>query len=75
MELKHTEIVNERTKTDLKTSDFYYELPEQLIAQSPSEVRDMCRLMVVDRKEEETAHKIFCDIIDYLDPRDMLVVI
>ena len=74
MELKHTEIVNERTKTDLKTSDFYYELPEQLIAQSPSEVRDMCRLMVVDRKEEETAHKIFCDIIDYLDPRDMLVV-
>ena len=74
VELKHTEIVNERTKTDLKTSDFYYELPEQLIAQSPSEVRDMCRLMVVDRKEEETAHKIFCDIIDYLDPRDMLVV-
>lgn len=74
VELKHTEIVNERTKTDLKTSDFYYELPEQLIAQSPSEVRDMCRLMVVDRKEEETAHKIFRDIIDYLDPRDMLVV-
>ncbi|MBQ9070820.1 MAG: tRNA preQ1(34) S-adenosylmethionine ribosyltransferase-isomerase QueA [Clostridia bacterium] len=66
--------MNERTKTDLKTSDFYYELPEQLIAQSPSEVRDMCRLMVVDRKEEETAHKIFRDIIDYLDPRDMLVV-
>ena len=74
MEIKHTEIVNERIKTDLKTSDFYYELPEELIAQSPSEVRDMCRLMVVDRSAEGVDHKIFRDIIDYLNPEDMLVV-
>ncbi len=74
MEIKHTEIVNERIKTDLKTSDFYYELPEELIAQSPSEVRDMCRLMVVDRSAEGVDHKIFRDILDYLNPEDMLVV-
>ena len=74
MENKQKEIVNERVATDLKTSDFYYELPEELIAQSPSEVRDTCRLMVVDRASEELSHKIFRDIIDYLNPEDMLVV-
>ena len=74
MENKKTEIVNERIKTDLKTSDFYYDLPEELIAQSPSEVRDMCRMMVVDRNAEGVEHKIFRDIIDYLNPEDMLVV-
>lgn len=43
-------ITNERIKTDLKTKDFWYDLPEELIAQHPSEVRDMARLMTVDRK-------------------------
>ena len=74
MENKTEEIVNERIATDLKTSDFYYELPQELIAQSPSEVRDMCRLMVIDRDSDEFSHKIFHDIIDYLNPEDMLVV-
>ncbi len=74
MENKKPEIVNERIATDLKTSDFYYDLPEELIAQSPSEVRDMCRLMVIDRESGEISHKIFRDIIDYLNPEDMLVV-
>lgn len=74
MENKTEEIVNERIATDLKTSDFYYELPPELIAQSPSEVRDMCRLMVIDRNSDEFSHKIFHDIIDYLNPEDMLVV-
>ena len=74
MENKTAEIVNERIATDLKTSDFDYDLPEELIAQSPSEVRDMCRLMVIDRKKSEVSHKIFRDIIDHLNPEDMLVV-
>ena len=68
------EIINERVHTTLSTSDFYYDLPEELIAQSPSEKRDGCRLMVLDRERCEVSHKIFSDIIDYLDPRDMLVV-
>ena len=67
-------IVNERVDTDLKTSDFYYDLPEELIAQHPSEKRDGCRLMVLDSKTGKIEHKIFSDIIDYLNPEDMLVV-
>ena len=74
MEIKDKEIVNERVSTDLKTSDFYYELPEELIAQSPSAERDMCRLMVIDRESKSVSHKVFRDIIDYLNPEDMLVV-
>ena len=74
MENKKDLIVNERINTSLKTSDFYYELPENLIAQYPSERRDMCRLMVLDRETHTTEDKTFCDIIDYLNPEDMLVV-
>ena len=74
MENKKDLIVNERINTSLKTSDFYYELPENLIAQYPSERRDMCRLMVLDRETRTTEDKAFCDIIDYLNPEDMLVV-
>ena len=73
--MKNTsEIRNERTATELVTKDFYYELPEELIAQSPSEERDGCRLMVLNRKDGSVEHKIFRDIIDYLNPEDMLVV-
>ena len=43
-------IVNERIPTSLVTHDFYYDLPEELIAQTPSKERDGCRLMVIDRK-------------------------
>ena len=67
-------IVNERISTTLATSDFYYDLPEELIAQRPNERRDGCRLMVIDRKSGKIEHKIFSDIIDYLNPEDMLVV-
>ena len=67
-------ITNERIKTNLKTEDFYYELPEQLIAQSPSGVRDLCRLMVLSKNSGEIEHKIFRDIIDYLNPEDIIVV-
>ena len=74
MEIKNNEIVNERIATDLKTSDFYYDLPEELIAQFPSAERDMCRLMVIDKTCDVVDHKVFRDIIDYLNPEDMLVV-
>ncbi|MBO5010399.1 MAG: tRNA preQ1(34) S-adenosylmethionine ribosyltransferase-isomerase QueA [Clostridia bacterium] len=66
--------MNERCKTDLKTHDFYYNLPEELIAQFPSAERDGCRLMVLDRESGGIEHKHFYDIIDYLNPEDMLVV-
>ena len=67
-------IINDRAKTDLETHDFYYDLPEELIAQFPSAERDGCRLMVLDRESGEVEHKHFYDIIDYLNPEDMLVV-
>lgn len=72
-EIKET-IINNRIDTELLTKDFYYDLPEELIAQSPSEERDGCRLMVLDRENSKIEHKIFRDIIDYLNPEDMLVV-
>lgn len=67
-------ISNNKTKTNLKTSDFRYDLPEELIAQEPSKQRDMARLMVCDRKSGSISHKIFHDVIDYLNPGDVLVV-
>jgi S-adenosylmethionine:tRNA ribosyltransferase-isomerase len=67
-------IVNERVATPLTTHDFFYELPEELIAQSPTAERDKCRLMVLDRSTGKIEHKVFSDIIDYLKPEDMLVV-
>ena len=67
-------IINDRSKTDLETHDFYYDLPEELIAQFPSAERDGCRLMVLDRESGKVEHKHFYDIIDHLNPEDMLVV-
>ena len=57
----------------MKVTDFDYELPEELIAQTPIEKRDESRLMVLDRKEQTIEHKHFKDIIDYLEPGDVLV--
>lgn len=74
MEIVNEKIVNEREHTDLRTHDFWYDLPQELIAQTPSPERDGCRLMVVDRAAGTVSHRRFSDIIDYLDPRDMLVV-
>ncbi len=67
-------IRNEMPKTDLSTSDFYYHLPEEQIAQHPAEKRDMSRLMVLDRKTGSIEHRHFCDITDYLRPGDVLVI-
>lgn len=58
----------------MKTSDFWYDLPEELIAQTPLEKRDTSRLLVLDRKTGERAHKHFYDVIDYLQPGDCLVM-
>ena len=55
-----------------KTYDYY--LPEELIAQTPVEPRDSARLLVYDRKTDKVEHKIFRDIIDYLNPGDVLVL-
>jgi S-adenosylmethionine:tRNA ribosyltransferase-isomerase len=67
-------IVNEKKPTELKTSDFYYDLPERLIAQHPSEKRDHSRLMVLNRDKNTVEHKHFYDIIDYLRAGDVLVI-
>ena len=58
----------------MKTSDFDYYLPEELIAQTPIKDRDKSRLLVMDRKTGELEHKNFYDIIDYLNPGDVLVL-
>jgi len=58
----------------MKTSDFYYELPEELIAQDPLENRSSSRLLRLDRKTGGITHGTFTDIIDYLNPGDCIVV-
>ncbi len=57
----------------MKTSDFYYDLPEDLIAQTPVEPRDSSRLLVLGRTTGELEHRHFRDIIDYLNPGDCLI--
>ena len=58
----------------MRTADFDYNLPEELIAQTPVEPRDHSRLMVVHRGDNTREHKHFYDIIDYLNPGDALVI-
>ena len=58
----------------LKTSDFFYDLPEELIAQKPVSPRDAARMLVYKKAEDKVEHKIFRDIIDYLSPNDVLVL-
>ena len=57
----------------MQVSDFNYDLPEELIAQVPIKQRDESRLMVLDRQKQTIEHKVFKDIIDYLEPGDCLV--
>lgn len=58
----------------MKTSDFFYDLPKELIAQTPVEPRDSSRLLLLNRKNGNIEHKHFYDIIDYLNEGDLLVV-
>ena len=60
--------------SELLKKDFYYELPEELIAQDPLDKRDESRLLTLDRKSGELSHRVFRDIIGYLDPGDCLVL-
>lgn len=58
----------------LKKSDYYYNLPEELIAQTPAEPRDSSRLLIYHRESGEIEHKIFRDVVDYFRKGDVLVV-
>ncbi|SCJ73724.1 S-adenosylmethionine:tRNA ribosyltransferase-isomerase [uncultured Clostridium sp.] len=58
----------------MNKSDFYYDLPQELIAQKPMEPRDASRLMVVHRAQDRIEHRHFYDILEYLSPGDVLVV-
>ena len=58
----------------MKTSDFWYDLPEELIAQTPLAQRDSSRLLALDRVTGEVTHRHFYDILDYLKPGDCLVM-
>ncbi|MDY5539820.1 MAG: tRNA preQ1(34) S-adenosylmethionine ribosyltransferase-isomerase QueA [Lachnospiraceae bacterium] len=58
----------------MKTSDFYFDLPQELIAQDPLEDRSSSRLLVLDKKNGDIEHHIFRDIVDFLNPGDCLVV-
>ena len=57
----------------MRTDDFDYELPEERIAQAPAEPRDSCRLLVLHRQDGSLEHRRFTDVLDYLDPGDLLV--
>ena len=67
-------ITNKLTDTALTTNDFFYDLPKELIAQTPAEPRDSSRLLVLHKDTGETEHRIFRDIIDYLHEGDVLVI-
>ena len=58
----------------MKTSDFYYDLPQELIAQTPIEKRDTSRLMTLDRKTGAVEHHHFYELVDYLNPGDCLIL-
>lgn len=65
---------NKENKDLFLKSSYYYDLPENLIAQTPIEPRDSSRLLVYDRKQNKMEHKIFRDIVDYLNTGDVLVI-
>ena len=67
-------ITNSKIPTSLKTKDFSYTLPEELIAQVPAEKRDGSRLMVLERNSGKLSHRRFSDIIDYFNEGDVLVI-
>ena len=57
----------------MRTEDFDYPLPDELIAQAPAEPRDSCRLLVLNREDGSVEHRRFFDILDYLEPGDLLI--
>ncbi len=69
----YAKLCQKRKRKTMKVADFNYELPEELIAQTPIQKRDESRLMVVNKKNKTIEHKLFKDIICYLQPGDVLV--
>ncbi|MBQ4067484.1 MAG: tRNA preQ1(34) S-adenosylmethionine ribosyltransferase-isomerase QueA [Clostridia bacterium] len=67
-------IKNELVNTDLTLHDFYYDLPEERIAQTPVEPRDSSKLMVISREGDSIEHKVFHDIAELIRPEDVLVI-
>lgn len=67
-------IKNTLLKTTLTKSDFFYELPEDRIAQTPAEPRDSSKLLVLHKENGVREHKVFSDVIDYLSEGDVLVI-
>ena len=65
---------NDKNATTLTTHDFYYDLPEELIAQTPIDPRDHSRLLVYDRATDTVQHKHFYDLPSFLKKGDLLVV-
>ena len=58
----------------MKRQDFYFDLPEELIAQDPLEDRSSSRLLILDKESGNVEHHVFKDIMDYLEPGDCLVL-
>lgn len=67
-------IKNQLPDTNLTLEDFHYDLPEEFIAQTPTQPRDAAKLMVINRQNSSTEHRIFRDIKDYINPEDVLVI-
>lgn len=67
-------IKNTLSKTELKKSDFYYDLPDECIAQTPAEPRDSSRLLVLHKENGKREHRVFSDVIEYLSEGDVLVI-
>ena len=72
--MEHNETHTGQDASAFLTKDFWYDLPEELIAQTPLLQRDSSRLLAVDRNTGEFAHRHFYDILDYLNPGDTLVM-
>lgn len=66
--------IDRHSEVPMKTADFYFDLPQELIAQDPLEDRSASRLLVLDRKTGEIQHRHFTDILEYLRPNDCLVL-
>ena len=66
--------VDDRAVSYTHIQDFYFDLPEELIAKDPLEDRSSSRLLVLDKETGETSHHIFKEIVDYLNPGDCLVI-
>ena len=67
-------IKNALSQTTLTTKDFYYDLPQDRIAQTPAEPRDSSRLLVLHKESGEREHRVFSDVLEYLNEGDVLVI-